>query len=157
MNAQQIQKPHDFSGFGRHVRPERKALMTTELLVAAMLLVTVMSVVATLAVQSGRLWQGSQHYRIALDELTNQLDRLTSLEPEQLETALAELAPSAQASQALPDVALAAETVTDADGQRLILRIDWRRCGNTKPLELTAWINPLPSASSQVPKEESKP
>ena len=57
------------------------------------------------------------------------------------------LTPSDYARQALPNATLTAEAVTDADGLRLVVRINWDRPGAAKPLTLIAWIDPLPAAA----------
>ena len=129
----------------------------TELVVAATLLVSVISVVAPLAVRSGRLWQDSWHYRVALDEACNQLERLTSLETAARIAALDELTPTDHARQALPNATLTAETVSDADGSRVIMRINWDRSGAATPLTLIAWIDPLPVAADAAFEEDRGP
>ena len=80
----------------RRARIGRRGYTMTDLVVAATLLVGIMSFVAPLAVRSGRLWQDSRHYRLALDELSNQLERLTSLDEGERDAALAELSVSPQ-------------------------------------------------------------
>ena len=143
----------------------RRGTTLLELLVAATLLVSVMSVVAPLAVRSGRLWQDSRHYQLALDELSNQLERLTSLDAAALEAALAELTPSQPVRDSLPNPVLSAETIDDAESRRLVLRLQWDRVGPAEPLTLVAWLDPLPMASdlnadvekADVPDEEAAP
>ena len=116
-----------------------------ELVVAATLLVTVLSVATNLTVRSGRLWQDSRHYRLALDELTNQLERLTALPSDQRSEALTQLAPSAELAAALPHPEFTADTLDDELGTRLILRLNWDRQGKSKPVTLVGWIASLPT------------
>ena len=130
----------------------RRGFSLIELIVAATLLISAMSVVAPLAVRSARLQQDSQHYQLALDELSNQLEWLTSLDAEALETALAELTPSSTVRDVLPNPVLGAETIVDDDGRRLVLQLQWDRVGPALPLTLVAWLEP-----PATPPEESTP
>ena len=123
---------------------KRRGYAMTDLVVGATLLVGVMSFVAPLAVRSGRLWQDSRHYRLALDELSNQLERLTSLDENERDTALAELSVSPQVKARLPNPMLEARKINDGDGARLVLQLQWDRVGPAKPVTLVAWVDPLP-------------
>ncbi len=122
----------------------------TDLVVAATLLVGIMSFVAPLAVRSGRLWQDSRHYRLALDELSNQLERLTSLDKAQRDAALGELSVSPQVRARLPNPVLEVNSIDDSDGARLVLQLQWDRVGPAKPVTLVAWIDPLSKAEEET-------
>jgi len=133
--------------------PKRRGGFTvTELIVAATLLVVLMSVVGTLTVSSGRLWQDTRHYRLAIDELSNQLDRLTALDDTRLTTAIAELSASPQIRSALPNPVLTAESLADENGTRVVLQLAWDRLGKSRPVSLVGWTNPLPN--KEKPKTE---
>jgi hypothetical protein len=120
-----------------------RGVTVTELVVAAGLLVVVMSVVTSLAVRSGRLQQDSRHYRLAVDELTNQLERLTSLDADSLTDAIGALAPTAYIQTALPNPELTGERISDEHGDRLKLHLVWDRFGKRRPVTLVGWIDPL--------------
>ncbi|NOZ40318.1 MAG: hypothetical protein GXP24_08845 [Planctomycetes bacterium] len=133
--------------------PKRRGGFTvTELIVAATLLVVLMSVVGTLTVSSGRLWQDTRHYRLAIDELSNQLDRLTALDDTRLTTAIAELSASPQIRSVLPNPVLTAESLADENGTRVVLQLAWDRLGKSRPVSLVGWMNPLPN--EEEPKAE---
>lgn len=123
-------------------RSTRRGFSMIELLVAATLLISALSVVAPLAVRSARLQQDSLHYQLALDELSNQLEQLTSLDSAALETALAELTPSQTVRDVFPNPVLSAETVSDDDGRRIVLQLQWDHVGPALPLTLIAWLEP---------------
>lgn len=127
----------------------RRGFSLLELIVAATLLVSALGIVAPLAARTGRLWQDSRRHQLALDELTNQLERLTTLDAATLKTALAELTPSEPVRATLPNAALTAETFDDADGRRLALSLQWDRVGNPPPLTLIAWLEPLPTTPQE--------
>ena len=125
----------------RHSRKCRRGFLMTELIVAATLLIAVMSVVTPLAVRSGRLWQDSRHYRLAIEELSNQLERLTALNARQRKIAVQKLALSPEISTVLPNPVLSAETLADEDGIRLVLHLSWDRLGKNNPVAMVAWID----------------
>jgi hypothetical protein len=128
---------------------DRRGFTVTEMLVSALLLTTVMSVVGPLAVRGDRLWQDARHGRLALEELSSQLDRLTCLTEDQRKAALAELAPSEYTRGALPNPKLSAETVRDQDGQRLVLQLTWKRPAAPGRMTLVGWIDPRPEPSTK--------
>lgn len=133
----------------------RCGFTVTELIVAATLLVAVMSVVASLTVRSGRLWQDSRHYRLAIDELSNHIERLASLDKSRLAIALAKLPLSSQIQASLPNPVLSGESLTDEDGTRLVLHLAWDRLGKSPPMTLVGWIDPLPTSAESTAKEET--
>jgi prepilin-type N-terminal cleavage/methylation domain-containing protein len=135
----------------------RRGFTLTELLVAATLLVSIFSVVTPLAVRSGRIRQETHRYQIALDELSNQLDRLTAIDEKKLADALDELVPSPQAESELPSPELTAEIIDDADGRRLILRLTWDRPAGAVPLTLVGWLDPTPGSSDRDAAKELAP
>ena len=127
----------------------------TELLVAATLLIAIMPVVASLTVRSGRLWQDFRHYRLAIDELSNHLERLISLDASEVATAIDELSPSSHIRAALPNPVLSAEVLTDQDGTRLILQLAWDRIGKSPPVVLVGWTDGLPTSPESAATEET--
>ena len=125
----------------RNTSHRRQGLMTLELLVSAGLLVCMIGVLTPLTVRSGRLLDDSRQVRIALGELSNQIEVLTTYEGERLQAALAELTPSEAIRNALPGAALHGEIKDDGGDARLILTIDWDRPVKSAPLSLVAWLD----------------
>lgn len=123
-------------------RSTRRGLLMTELIVAATLLITSLSLLVTLSFRTGKLWQDSRHYALAVNELTNQLERLTALDAAEIGDQLARLRPSTEIQSALPNPFLKGEQVEDEFGTRVVLEIEWDRPGNAKPVKLTAWVAP---------------
>jgi hypothetical protein len=132
----------------------RRGTSMFEVFVALTLLVTVLSVSTTLIVKHNHLLVSARHYRLACDELTNQLETLTSLPPDELPAALEEVNVSAFTAERLHDAKLSA-TLADADfGQRLTLSLTWDEPGRREaPLTLAAWIPPS-AESSSLPSDE---
>jgi hypothetical protein len=120
----------------------RAGMTVSELLVSATLLLSLIAVIAPITVRAGRIWQESRTYQFALEELTNELEHLTSLSPEERQTALEQWQPTPSVSLRLPDAKLNARTLEDDDGERLVLTLDWDRIPGAPPLTLVGWIMP---------------
>jgi len=133
----------------------RHGFTVTELIVAAGLLVVVMSIVTSLTVRSSRLRQDARHYRLAIDELTNHLERLTALDETDLDVAITALAVSPQIQATLPNPVLSAKRQSDVGGARLVLQLAWDRLGKFAPVTLVGWVNPLPTKTTVAVIEEA--
>lgn len=115
----------------------RAGVSLVELIVASTLMVTALTVTAKLTVSGGRMWQETRRDRVALEELSNQLDRLLSLPRRERDGEVASLAVSAEARAVLGDSELTGERLADEAGRRLVLRLRW---GNRpKPMVLVGW------------------
>jgi hypothetical protein len=114
----------------------------TEVIVAAIVLVAVVSVVTQLAVRSGRLRMDARHYQVATEELSNQLDRLLVLEESSRGEELKNLTPSPHAQNALSSPELTGAILDDADGRRIVLSLTWDRFGKREPVTLVGWLPP---------------
>lgn len=133
-----------------HIKHRRGATIT-EFIVACSLLGSLMLLVVPSAVRLGRLQHTIRHDRIAMDEITNQLDRLTQLPLNELKQELDSLTPSEFATSGLPDPNLSGTLQSLGDGYRLALEISWNRPGRqAKPLTMATWIYP----ASTEPQEE---
>lgn len=133
-------------------RTPHVGFLLTEVLVAAIVLAAVISVVSGLAVRSGRLRLDTRHYQVALEELTNQLDRLQALEEADRAAALERLTPSEHAQAVLASPKLSAQILDDAHGRRLTLSLAWDRFGKREPVTLVGW---LPAVASGPGDEEA--
>jgi len=122
------------------------------------LLSSVLAFSTPLVVRHGRLLTSQRDYRLALDELSNQLERLSALPAAELPAAVARLAPSEFAATRLHGAELRAELSPANMGQRLTLRLSWdepqRRAA---PVTLAAWIIPDGQPSSNPPTRSQQP
>jgi type II secretory pathway pseudopilin PulG len=125
-------------------RGHRQGFTILELVVSAGMLIVVMTFVTTMAFRINQTWQQIGHQRIAMLELNNQIDRLIHLPPQQVDDAIQQIQSSPIAQRSLVDPKLTAERIDDQWGDRILVRIDWRRRFPGRPLELVAW---LPSRS----------
>lgn len=119
-----------------------------ELIVAGSLLVVSVSIVGLGTVSSKRMQQDGRHYRLVVDELSNQMEHLLALSSVQRQAAIMALEPS-EFVDALPGVNLAAELIRDEHGSRLKLSIDWQRIGEAPPVELVGWLDSLPTPTAE--------
>lgn len=135
----------------RRLRP---GVSSIELLVAFTLLTTTMAVSVPLVVRHGRLLESARQYRIALEELSNQLDRLTALPENELQAALRRLAPSQFTASRLPGAEMSGELQPADIGRRIVLQIVWNEPQRSAaPVTLAAWILPEPGRSGIEPTE----
>jgi prepilin-type N-terminal cleavage/methylation domain-containing protein len=122
--------------FGR----SRQGFTLAEMLVAVAIMVGIMSFVTTFCFQINQLWKSVGHHRMASCELSNQLERLTLLSGDQIEAELKNLEPSEACQRTLKEAILTGEIIQDAIGDRIVLRINWKRNNPGSPVELSGWI-----------------
>ena len=87
-------------------RRRRRAFSSLEAIVAFSLLASVMTLSAQLIVSHGRLLKSQRNYRLALDELNNQLERASLVPAGDLSEEVHKLAPSALAAERLQGATL---------------------------------------------------
>ena len=132
------------------LRRSRPAASSIEVLVAFTLLSTALSLMLPLVVRHGRLLESCRHYRLALDELSNELDRLTALPPAEAKSAVAELAPSLFIATNLPGAKLTGELQPVDIGDRLSLQLSWDDMPeHPTSVTMAAWI--LPTTQNPPP------
>ena len=127
-----------------------------ELVVACSLLGTLILIVVPSAIRIGRVQRTIRHDRIAMDEITNQLDRLAQLPISELKQEIATLTPSEFASAGLPNPRLSGTLQQSEEGYRLALAISWDSPGRSAaPLTMATWI--FPPSTAESPGEEPAP
>ena len=115
-----------------------------------------MQFVVPSAVRLGRLQQSIRHDRIAMDEMTNQLDRLTQLPLDQLRQEVERLTPSEFAASGLPNPRLSGTLRDSEDGYRLAVDISWDSPGRrAAPLTMATWV--YPTSRTRPPAEDPEP
>jgi hypothetical protein len=131
----------------KHYAPSRQGTTATELMVAATLLLSMFGLIVPMTVRAGRIWRDSRHYQIAMNELSNQFEYLSSLNEVERKTAIEQLRVSDQCRQSLVDAVLEARLSEEADGLRLTLSLDWDRGGTPQPVKLVGWLTSTVSDS----------
>ena len=136
--------------------PNRRGTSSLDLLVSFTLLVTVISVSTPLIVRHGRLLKSQRNYRLALDELSNQMDRLTTLSSNDLAQAVKQLSPSTFVTDRLPGAKLGGELQPAESGMRLTLTLSWSETERDRaPVTIAAWIFPSEVQLGKQPAEEA--
>lgn len=129
----------------------RRGVAMLELVVASVVLVVVMSLVTTLCFRISLVWQDIGHRRVAVAELSNQLDRLTRMNPQQVRSELQMLKPSELSQRTLREPKLTGELVQSDIGHQLNLCLDWNRRHPGQPVELVGWIPFRPESQERSP------
>ncbi len=125
----------------------RNGFTLVELLAAVVILTTVIGLVTGLSVRISRVWKDIGQSQIAVAELSNQLDRLTRLQPQQAEEAIRALQPSVHCRRTLANPQLSGQLASTDIGLQITLQLNWNRYTPGKPIQLAGWIagDPLDS------------
>jgi hypothetical protein len=115
-------------------------------------------------VRIGGINRDLARHHLALDELSNQLERLSLLPLDQLEQQLSELTVDTSVAAQLPSVQLRGQLVPADLGYRLTLQLSWQRASaDAPPISLTTWIFPavakpnVTKASNSTPDAAEEP
>lgn len=118
----------------------RRAFLLTEVVVAAMVLSVAITVLTQIWVRTPRLQRDTRQHRIAVEEASNQLDRLAALDETARANQLVRLNLSPIAEQALPSVSISAGESNSEAGRRITVIVSWDRFGERSRVALTQWI-----------------
>lgn len=131
----------------KSIEVKRHGTMATEVIVAATLLLSMIGLIVPTTIRAGRIWRDSRHYQIAMNELSNQFEYLSSLSKAERATALTQLRLSEQTQRSLLDANLEASLATKEDGERLTLSLNWDRGVAAKPVRIVGWLTSSVTAS----------
>lgn len=132
----------------------RRGLSSLEVIVSLTLLASAIAFALPLIVAHGRLLKAQRNYRLAVDELANQLDVLGTLPAGELPSAMEKLAPSASLTERLPGATLRGELADSKLGRRVTLELWWNEPNRqAAPVCLTSWL----VAPADAPSEELAP
>ncbi|WP_461507475.1 type IV pilus modification PilV family protein [Rhodopirellula baltica] len=120
--------------------PSRNAFTMIELVVAASIMIALMSVVTSLTFRIHGVWQDTNQQRIATWAVSSELERITSLPLDDIATTLDELEASEELQNLLTEPEWSGDLIDDELGPRVALRLDWKRRHPGKPLELVGWV-----------------
>jgi hypothetical protein len=127
----------------------RRGATIIEFVVACSLLGSLMLLVVPSAIRIGRVQRMIRHDRIAMDEATNQLDRLAQLSFSQVKQEIDTLTPSEFATAGLPNPRLSGTLQESEAGYRLALEIAWDSPGRSvAPLTMATWLFPASRTES---------
>jgi len=120
---------------------QRHGTSATEVIVAATLLLSMIGLVVPTTIRAGRILRDGRHYQLAMNELSNQFEYLSSLSDGDRATALTQLQVSEQVRQRLLNANLEASLATKEDGMRLTLSLNWDRGVESKPIQIMGWLS----------------
>ena len=136
----------------------RPGTTIVELLVSLTLLTAVLGAALPLVVRHGRILASARQYRLALDELSNQAERITMLRHDDAATALNEIRPSPFAVEHLPGVEINAELTVSEGAKRVTLFLSWDEPGRrAAPVSLVAWLPHKAATVNDSAAEEETP
>jgi hypothetical protein len=126
-------------------------------MVSFSLLTAVLGAALPLVVRHGRILTSARQYRIALDELSNQAERISALGLEDAVEQMDVLKPSDFALQRLSGAELSTQlSAADSSGQRVTLSLAWDEPGRrAAPVSLVVWLLRESEAADSAPAEES--
>ncbi|HEY2415533.1 MAG TPA: hypothetical protein VGI40_25045 [Pirellulaceae bacterium] len=129
-----------------------------EVIMAFTLLTSVLAFSTPLIVRHQRLVAAQREYRLALDEATNQLDRLSVMPRDELAAAVARLQPSDFLAERLPGAKLHGELQAADIGQRITVSISWGDEQRTAaPVTLAAWFFPESPSTKPAAARRTSP
>jgi len=127
---------------------KRQGTTVFECVVAASVLMVAMGTVTTMAFRASRMWSDVGHQRIAMNELANQIERISDADLEQIDQLVANLNPSEMAQASLDRPQMTAMRIRDSLGDRVVVELTWQSTYPLAPVRLTGWIAaPSPEAS----------
>ena len=119
----------------------RRGTTTIELVVSFTMLATILGFSVPLLVRHQRVLVSARQYRIALDELSNQAERLSLLDAATARRAIDDLRPSDFAAERLPGAKLTGDVAASAGVDRATLALTWDEPGrNAAPVSLVVWL-----------------
>ncbi len=123
----------------------RKGFLSIEILVAASLLIVIVSGYAALQYRLLGVAKDAKHYQLALHEAANQIATLQGMPDSQLDDGIKKAQLPEDVLRSLPNGKLFIEKIVDLKGTRVIVRVLWDRVGTPSPVELTGWISTGPA------------
>ena len=126
------------------ITTRRKGGTLTEVLVAIGVLSTLMTVTLPMSIKLMRFRQVYRQRLLVVEELSNEMDRLTWQSPEQVHAEAGPLELPDELAQHLVDATLTLSLFDEESATRLQLSCSWQdRMGNTvPPVTLTGWVYP---------------
>ena len=138
-----------------------RGVSSIEFLVSFSVVVTVMTFATSMMFNISGVWRDIEHQRLAVCELSNQLEVLTRFTGDALIEKIKRIEPSEFCKQGLDEPTIKAVLVADQLGQRIDLELVWQHLPVDKKVRLSGWsIGSVDSADSfkqtPEPSEEGK-
>lgn len=118
---------------------QRGGVSSIEFLVSFSVMVTVMTFATSMTLNISRVWRDIEHQRLAVCELSNQLEEITQLSGEDLIQRVDQIELSEFCNQGLDEPRISAKISSDVLGQRIDLELAWKRHPVEKKVRLSGW------------------
>ncbi len=128
----------------------RFGFVSIEIMVAATLLVALISSLAAMQYRLILVAKDTKHYQLALHEAANQIIGLQTVPLRKLDEAIELATINEEVSRSLPGGKMQIEKIADTKGTRVVVRLTWERLGASVPVELTGWISTAPSEDLEL-------
>ena len=135
----------------------RRGVSSIEFLVSFSVMATVMTFATTMTLNISRVWRDIEHQRLAMCELSNQLEELTRLGDEALEKRVSNIQPSNFCKQGLNEPRISAKISSDDLGQRIDLELVWKLQPVERKVRLSGWAIDQRSTSVEKTGRREKP
>ena len=111
-----------------------------ELLVSVVILFSTVTVITSLIFKCGMIWKDVSQRRVAITELSSQLEELTLLDQDSAAEKIKQLELSKVCTERLPEAKLTGTLSEDNLGTRVQLSLNWKRSVESKPVILCGWL-----------------
>lgn len=118
----------------------RRGVLKMEAMLAAVILVAAIGFASTMIHRINRFWSDAQRHQFAISELSNQIDELSRLSPDQATESLKSIEVSQACKETLKDASIVGEVEEDELGNRITLKLSWLDRKGANPVELSAWL-----------------
>jgi hypothetical protein len=120
-------------------RMKRTGIFNLEFLVSFSIIATVMMFATSMTLNINRLWKDIRLQRLAVCELSNQLEVLTKFDGRALQQRIDAIEPSEFCQQGLHEPRITATVVNDDLGQRIDLELTWKHRPVDQSIRLSGW------------------
>ncbi len=118
---------------------QRRGVSSIEFLVSFSVMATVMTFATSMTLNINRVWRDIEHDRLAICELSNQLEELTLLKGESLVERAGRIEPSEFCKRGLSEPRISAKLSSDDLGQRIDLELAWQHPAAERKVRLSGW------------------
>ena len=111
-----------------------------EMIVSAVIICATVTTITTMLFKCGVILRDVSRYRVAVRELSSNLEELTLLDVDSATEKNKHLKPSQICEDRLPEAKLTGTLVEDNLGVRVELSLNWKHVIESKPVVLCGWL-----------------
>lgn len=122
------------------LRNNRRGQSMMEMIVSAVIICATVTTITTMLFKCGVILRDVSRYRVAVRELSSNLEELTLLDVDSATEKNKHLKPSQICEDRLPEAKLTGTLVEDNLGVRVELSLNWKHVIESKPVVLCGWL-----------------